>query len=184
VLLVGIAVEGGGEGVGVRPRQDAQREQAIGMGGGDRPGDLTAPVDAGEMEARAGAGDGFGDFDHVGGQSVDRVVGEVGRVGTGARRIAALVGRDGAETGVGQGRELVSPGVARLRKAVQQQDQRAVGRAGDPAVEHQAGAGCQLRYVHTATVTAVPPRPYRDRRLAGMALIGSRSRSVLISRPV
>ncbi len=118
------------------------------MGGGDRPGDLAAPVDAGEMETHAGAATGLGDFDDVGDEPVDGVIGGVGRIGPGTRRIAALVRRDGAKTGVGEGCELVGPGVAGLRKAVEEQASGPSAGARDPGIERQTGAGRQLGYVH------------------------------------
>lgn len=61
----------------------------------------------------------------VAGEAVDTVGADAARL---ARQVvAAQVGRDGAEAGIGQRRELMAPGPPELGKAVQEEDRRAVG---------------------------------------------------------
>ena len=92
------------------------------------------------MEAFAVVARGRCDLDCVGHQLVERIIRELGRIGPRARRIAALIGRDGAITCRRQRRQRLAPAVARLGEAVQQQDKGAAGRTGDVRGKSQAGA--------------------------------------------
>jgi len=90
------------------------------------------------MEAHARSAAGLGDLDDIADQPLDRVVGQVVRIGSRAGRIAALIGCDRVEAGVSERGELIGPGVTRLREAVEEKDERPVGRAGDPGVKGEA----------------------------------------------
>jgi hypothetical protein len=85
------------------------------------------------------------DAGEVGGQVVDVVFDDAFRLA--AVAIAALVGRDDPETGRGERRNLVAPGIGQLGKAVAQDDRHAILGAGlvhgdlDAVAPDHAGGG-------------------------------------------
>jgi hypothetical protein len=115
-LEVAAAGQTGAEG----DAQAGDGEDAIGAEEAEVPGGRGAPVMA--DDEGAGLAEGVEEGDEV----ADDVQGGVvvdGRRGVGAAA-AAEVGRDDAEAGVGESRDLVAPGVPELREPVQQQQRR------------------------------------------------------------
>ena len=108
----------------MRPRQDRERGDPLGVAIGERPGDAAAPIMAGQMKAPVGIATGRDDRHRIVHQAVDVIARKIVRVGPRARRIAALARRDGAIAHVGQRSDLRAPAMHRFRKAVQQQHQR------------------------------------------------------------
>lgn len=111
--------------------------------------EAAAPIVADQMEATAampGCGD---DVECVAHQAVDAVGIEILRIGTGARRIASLVGSDREIARVGQGGNLAVPEMPRYAEAVQKQDRRLVKRARQGAIEFQARCRLDLADVHS-----------------------------------
>ena len=123
------------EGVGMRPRQDGERGDALGIAVGQRPGDAAAPIMAGEMKARFAVTRGRDDRHRIVHQPVDVIARMIARIGPRAGRIAALARRHRAIAHVGQGGDLRVPAMHRFRKAVQQQHQRRAVLARDQRVE-------------------------------------------------
>lgn len=153
------------------------------MAVGGHPPHVAAPVVAHEVEwppRRAGR---IRQVEDVLDQPVDTVGAQVaGRVRPHARGVAALVRGDRAIAGGGQRGDLVPPGVAALRVAVQEQDELAAGGAGGVRGEAAFGRGNHpARSVHTvnpvkvvlpndvvrATSTASRPRPISTRPIRG-----------------
>ena len=92
-----------------------------------------APVVAHEVEPVDA--EGVGETEDVADQPLDAVLPHVG--GSGTRRVAPLVGGDGAVPGGSQDAELVPPRQRRLRETVQQEHEVAVGRPVRPSLEHE-----------------------------------------------
>src|SRR5215510_8932311 len=113
----------------MRPRQNGERGESLGMLVGYAPRDLSAPVVADQVEALALAAGRIGDLDGVIDQPVESVVGKLGGIGPRARRVAALVGRDRPVASGGERGKRRVPAVPRFRKAVQQQNESTIGRA-------------------------------------------------------
>jgi hypothetical protein len=78
---------------------------------------------------------------HIVNQPIVVIAGQIGRIGTRARRVTSLIGRDDPVTGFGKRRNLIPPGMPRLRIAVQENDQIALAWPGDPGIKDQPGAG-------------------------------------------
>jgi hypothetical protein len=125
--------------------EDHQSLDALGVVHGQQPGQPAAPVVPGDR-GRAGAqgGDQVG---HLLDQHPGSVVAHPGRLVGGV--VAGQIGRDHSVAGVGERRELVSPGVPELGEAVQQHHQGAGARFDavqaqpanvDPSVGHAPGA--------------------------------------------
>jgi hypothetical protein len=112
------------EAPGVRAVEDREPLDRLAVVHRGRPGDGASPVVAGE-EGPLGAALGYQLAD-VARQRLDAVGGDAGRLR--GEVVAAHVGRDHAEAGLGQGRDLVVPAVPELGKAVQQDDQRPLAR--------------------------------------------------------
>ncbi len=101
----------------------------------DGPRDGRAPVvtcDDGAVRAER-----VDEPDRVPRQVQDRVLVRLG--GAAGAGVAALVGGDGVESGLGERGELVPPGVPAFGEAVQEQDERPFARLGD--VHAQAALG-------------------------------------------
>ena len=79
--------------------------------------------------------EGVGEAEHVADELLEAVLPHVS--GAGARRVAPLVGSDGAIPGSSQRAELVPPRERRLRETVQQEHELAVGRSVRPRLEHE-----------------------------------------------
>ena len=120
------------------------------------PRHLSAPIVADQVEALAVVARGRGDLEGVVHQLVEGVVGQLGRIGPRARRIAALVGRHGAIARRGERRQRRAPAVSRFGKAVQQQHERTAGRARNIRRECQARPGLYARAVHERPIRLTP----------------------------
>ena len=105
----------------------AEARDPLGVREGEPPGDDGAPVVAHDRR-RARAPAASSRPDHVGRQRLDAVGGDALRLV--ARVVAALVGHDHAEAGLGQGADLLAPAVPELGEAVQQDDRRPARRPG------------------------------------------------------
>src|SRR5580698_4790962 len=92
-LLAVVHLKGAIEGVGMRARQDGERSEAVRIAVGDTPGNAAAPIMADEMKAAVRVSACRRDGHGVGDQFVDLVVRDIGGVGPGVRRIAALAWR-------------------------------------------------------------------------------------------
>ncbi len=90
------------------------------------------------MEALVVVAFGRHDLDRIGDQFIEGIVGEIGRIGTRARRIAALVGGDGAIARRRERWQRRAPAMPRFGKPVQQQHERPLGGARDIRGECQA----------------------------------------------
>jgi hypothetical protein len=99
---------------------------------------------ADQMEPPAAVADASDDVLGIADQFVDPVVIEIGRVGTRAGGVAALVGSHDKISRRGQHRDLVVPKIARDTEAVQHHHKRRRRMTADRAVEHQAGSGFDL----------------------------------------
>ena len=117
----------------MRDRHRVRRNDAIPGGDRDAPRDGRAPVVTGNVEP-LGA-DGVGQAEDVFDKERQRIVldGERAR----PRRVAALIGRHGAEPGLGERTDLVAPLIGCLRKPVQQDHDLSVLRACHPHVERE-----------------------------------------------
>ena len=107
------AQQGAHHGGGMGDVEDGQARDALRVQGGERPGDDCAPIVPGDAGGSAAAGihqseDVVSECLHV----------ERGRFG--GEVVAALVGNDDAEAGLGQRTDLVAPGVPEFGEAVQQ----------------------------------------------------------------
>src|SRR5476649_2012577 len=102
----------------MRTGQDGERGETFGMAIRHAPRHLSAPVVTDEVEALAGGTRGIGDVDRVGDELVEEVVVEIRRVRPRARRVAALVGSDGAVACLGELRQCSAPTMPRFGKAV------------------------------------------------------------------
>ena len=153
------------ERVRVRRRYRVRRDDALGRGDRHGPGDGRPPVVAADVEAPGP--DGVGQAEHVPHEQRQRVVRDVGRARAG--RVAALIGRDGAEARRAEGPQLMAPLVGRLRKSVQEDHDLAVVRPGQahvrsptatcavviaPACALAAGAAGSARSVAQAAVSS------------------------------
>jgi hypothetical protein len=134
--------------------EDHQPLDALGVVHGQQPGQPAAPVVAGDR-GRADA-QGHDQVGHLLGQHPGPVVAHPGRLVGGV--VAGQVGRDHPVAGVGQGGELVAPGVPELGEAVQQHHQgagacfdavQAQPADVDPPLGHTHGA-CPVRQSHCA----------------------------------
>jgi hypothetical protein len=104
--------------------EDHQPLDALGVLHGQQPGQRATPVVAGDR-GRAGT-QGNDQVGHLLDQQPGSVVAHPGRLVGGV--VAGQVGRDHPEAGVGEGWDLVAPGVPELGEAVQQHHQRAGAR--------------------------------------------------------
>jgi hypothetical protein len=125
-------------------RQHGERRDPLRPAIGDDPGEAAAPIMADQMEPPAAVADASDDVLGIADQFVDPVVIEIGRVGTRAGGVAALVGGHGKVSRRGQHRDLVVPEIARYTEAVQHQHKRRRRITADGAVEYQAGSGFNL----------------------------------------
>jgi hypothetical protein len=125
--------------------EDHQSLDALGVVHGQQPGQPTTPVVPGDG-GRVGA-QGRDEVGHLLGQDPGSVVTDPGWLVGGV--VAGQVGRDHSVAGVGEGGELVAPGVPELGEAVQQHHQGAGARLDavqakpadvDPSVGHAPGA--------------------------------------------
>ena len=129
--LLRVERERTGERRWVRPRQDGERLDAVGMVRGGEPCDLATPVVTHEVEGLGAQR--IREVEHIGDEPRRRVGGDVLRSHAG--RVAALIGSDRVETGGGERRHDVTPREARLREPVQQQHEWGTGRASDISEE-------------------------------------------------
>jgi hypothetical protein len=143
------------------------------------PDDDAAPVVASEHRL----------FDAEMVQKADQIAGQMfhviglDRVGSIGQAVTALVGRDHPAPGRGQGRDLVSPGIGELRKAVAQHDRNALARAGFVIGHADSVDGRERRLRHGRGQRAVHERflpclvrrsPWRFEQLFARRLRGSR----------
>lgn len=89
-----------------------------------------------EMEAPGAHG--VGEEERILDQQPDVVLRDLGGIGSGARRIAALARRHGPVASLRQCRELLVEQVPRDGEAMQHEDERRLRRAGHGDVEHEA----------------------------------------------
>ncbi len=187
LLIVGVLVEGPAERGRMGPRQNGEGAEPSRMAVRGDPRHVAAPVVADQVKRPAGCSARVGKVEHVLDQPVDAVGGQApGRVRPHAGGVAALVRGHRAVAGRAQRGNLVPPGVARLRVAVQEQDERAVGGAGDVRgeaafrrrdhVTHSGRGSVQTvkpvrvvlpNDVVRATSTASRPRPMSTRPMRG-----------------
>ncbi len=130
------------ERVAVRRVDDRDALDDVRMMLGQVPGDRAAPVVSDHL--RALAPERPDDGDDVGRETIDAVRGDAR--GLAAEADAALVGRHHAESGRGQRRDVAVPAMRGLGKAMQQEQQRAVGRPRGERVELQAVGGDGERF--------------------------------------
>ena len=129
----------------MRHRHRRPAAHPLGVAAREDPADDRAPVVAHQVERVASHR--VGDREYVGYQVVDPIV--LDTLGSRPRRVPALVGSDGPVAGGRQRLQLMTPLVRRLREAVQQQHELAVGRAGGTRVEHELADG-NLDPLHAA----------------------------------
>jgi len=129
--LVEVGSEVAEHDAGVRDVEDGEFGDALRVEEGGAPGDGGAPVVAGEEEFFGV--ELIGDGDDVGNEVGHRVV--AGAAGFAAEVVAALIGGDYAEAGVGEGRDLFVPGIPEFGEAVEEDDDGGVGWAGGDDVE-------------------------------------------------
>lgn len=115
----------------VRNVEDGKLGDALRMDEGDAPRDGSAPIVTGEEDA--GPAELIGDGEDVGSEMGKRVGGGAARLA--GFVVAALIGNDDAETRGGKGVNLFAPGIPEFGKAVEEDGDRAVGRAGGNSVQ-------------------------------------------------
>ena len=120
--LLGINIERARERCRMGSRQNGQARNSPGMMSRRHPGHLPAPVVTNEMNAWGSKR--FDDVDYI----VNQTLGDIWRNtgGPNTRRVPALVKRYRVKACFGERREHSVPGVAGLRKPVQQHDARSV----------------------------------------------------------
>jgi len=117
-----------------------------------------------EVETLAGISGCRRDLDRIGDHFFIGVVFELGRIGPRARRIAALIGRDGAVARRRQPRQRAAPAVPRFGKAMQQQHEVTASRARDIRGECEARLGLEFGgFGHTSQVTPFALNQARQR---------------------
>lgn len=130
------------------PRQDGEGSEALGITIGDQPGEAGPPVVTDQMKVAVAMAGRLGDVERVADQVVDAVIVEIGRVGPGADRVAALVGRHGEIPGRRQRRHLGCPEMPRHAVTVQHQDERCAFLAGNGGIEDQARRRFDIAHFH------------------------------------
>lgn len=129
--LAAIGIEVAAHDAGVRDVEDGEFGDALRVEEGEAPGDGGAPIMTGEEEF-FGA-ELIGDGEDVGGEMREGVVGGATRFA--AEVVAALVGDDDAKAGGGERLDLFVPGIPEFGKAVEEDGEGAVWRAGSDGVE-------------------------------------------------
>ena len=108
----------------------------------DAPGDGGAPVVACEEEA--GLIQLIGDGKDIGSEMGKSVRRGAARFAAGV--VAALIGNDDTETGGSERIDLMSPGIPEFGEAVEEKDERAVGRARSDGVEFDGAVAEQQMF--------------------------------------
>src|SRR5262249_46162801 len=109
LLVVHVLAEGAAEGGGMRPREDGEGSETLGMAEGGEPGDLPAQVGPHEVKGRRAVAARRGEIQHVGDEPIDAVGSEPRRIGSDAGRVAALIWGDRAIACGAEGGNLLAP---------------------------------------------------------------------------
>jgi hypothetical protein len=131
LLLVRVLAEGAAEGGRMRARENRERNDPLGIAMRGGPAHVPAPIVADEVQGLCAVPLLRGEIQHVADQAVHRVRVEIGGIGPHARRVAALIGRDGAIASGTERGDLLAPRVPRLWEAMEQEYQGGARGAGD-----------------------------------------------------